>query len=149
VKDKVKWTWDYEIRDLGCWPTRPPYAGTNEPVEIVLASDYIALEAELVQVRADYDAANYLAERTSQAWRQAKAERDTLEAETRWAMKRIFAYVTEQYSSKDFMERADDLEHAKAWLAANPTPSLGDRRAALDELAREAQARGDYDPPKK
>jgi molecular chaperone GrpE (heat shock protein) len=78
------------------------------------------LEAELVQVRADYDAANYLAERTSHAWKQAKAERDTLEAETRWAMERIFAYVTEQYSSKDFMERADDVERAQAWLAANP-----------------------------
>ena len=32
---QVKWCWDYEVRDLGCYPTRPPYAGHAEPVHII------------------------------------------------------------------------------------------------------------------
>jgi hypothetical protein len=33
------WTWEYNIHQLGSWPTRPPYTGQHEPCEILKAAD--------------------------------------------------------------------------------------------------------------
>lgn len=51
------WTWNYEMRDLGCFPgsDRAEYRGHNTPVEIVTYADAQATIAALQQQLHDYN----------------------------------------------------------------------------------------------
>ena len=41
MREDVMWTWDYELRTLGSWPSER-YNGHNMPVEVVTKADHDA-----------------------------------------------------------------------------------------------------------
>ena len=41
MREDVMWTWDYELRTLGSWPSER-YNGHNTPVEVVTKADHDA-----------------------------------------------------------------------------------------------------------
>lgn len=41
------WAWNYEIKEIGSWPTRPPYTGHNEPAAVYMAAEVEAVLKEL------------------------------------------------------------------------------------------------------
>lgn len=34
----VKWVWDYELKEEGCFPTKSTYAGHNKPIAVIAIS---------------------------------------------------------------------------------------------------------------